>query len=61
MDAINRAFARLRFSEAGEGVISTAIAVLVMAVIGAAMFIAFSDIFQTSTDTVSRNLETIEN
>ncbi|MCC5947221.1 MAG: hypothetical protein JJT89_02090 [Nitriliruptoraceae bacterium] len=61
MDLIARSLHRFRTSEAGEGVISTAIAVLIMAVIGAAMFLAFSGIFDDSTETVRQNLEQITN
>lgn len=42
---------RLRADESGEGVISAAIAVLVMAFIGVAMWIAFSGTFQSVADT----------
>ncbi|MEX2550462.1 MAG: hypothetical protein WD638_09560 [Nitriliruptoraceae bacterium] len=49
---------RLRHQEAGEGVISTAIAVLIMAFIGAAMWVAFNAVFegaeQDITDQVGR-------
>ncbi len=40
--------ARLRRDEAGEGVISTAIAVLIMALIGGAMWLAFNGVFETA-------------
>lgn len=44
--------------EVGEGVISTAIAVLIMALIGAAMWVAFNGVFedasQRTTDNVNR-------
>ncbi|MFP4635646.1 MAG: hypothetical protein ACLFRD_07290 [Nitriliruptoraceae bacterium] len=42
----------LRRHEAGEGVISTAIAVLIMALIGAAMWAVFSGVFTDSADLV---------
>lgn len=42
---------RFRADESGEGVISAAIAVLVMAFIGVAMWIAFSGTFQSVADT----------
>jgi hypothetical protein len=45
-------FLRLHSSEVGEGVISAAIAVLVMAVIGAAMYFAFSGTFDTASQRV---------
>lgn len=45
-------------AEVGEGVISTAIAVLIMALIGAAMWVAFNGVFedasQRTTDNVNR-------
>lgn len=52
--------ARLRarlHDQCGEGVISTGIAVLVMALIGAAMFVAFSNIFD---DASSRTADTVQ-
>jgi hypothetical protein len=51
-----RPWQRLR-DEAGEGVISTGIAVLVMALIGAAMFVAFSNIFD---DASNRTADTVQ-
>lgn len=51
-------FNRLRRGESGEGVISTAIVVLIMAIIGGAMWLAFNAVFQDAegriTDEVSR-------
>ena len=38
--------------EAGEGVISTAIAVLIMAFIGAAMWAAFNGVFTSASDDI---------
>jgi uncharacterized membrane protein (DUF485 family) len=54
MDAHHRPalLSRLLTSEAAEGVISTAIAVLVMAFIGAAMWVAFDRIFDGAAQTV---------
>ena len=43
--AVVHVFARLRSDQRGEGVISAAIAVLVMAFLGAAMWLAFKGIF----------------
>lgn len=43
---------RFRRDEAGEGVISTAIAVLIMALIGAAMWLVFSDVFDDASDSI---------
>ncbi len=44
--------ARLRRQESAEGVISTAIAVLIMALIGAAMWAVFSGVFSDSADLI---------
>lgn len=46
-------------SEAGEGVISTAIAVLIMALLGAAMWIAFQSIFDDAAERTSEQIEQI--
>jgi hypothetical protein len=46
-------------NERGEGVISTAIAVLIMAVIGAAMFAAYLAIFKSSSKDVSEKISSI--
>jgi hypothetical protein len=43
---------RIRHGDAGEGVISTAIAVLIMALIGAAMWLVFSDVFDSASDNI---------
>lgn len=40
--------ARLRVDERGEGVVSAAIAVLVMAFLGAAMYVGFSGVLRSS-------------
>ena len=45
--------------ERGEGVISTAIAVLVMAFLGAAMWVAFNEIFTDATDQVGTQVKRI--
>jgi hypothetical protein len=50
---------RCRDSEAGEGVISAAIAVLVMAFIGVAMWAAFSGSFQKAATRVDDQIEQI--
>jgi hypothetical protein len=50
---------RCRGSEAGEGVISAAIAVLVMAFIGVAMWAAFSGSFQKAAIRVDDQIEQI--
>lgn len=45
--------------EVGEGVISTAIAVLIMALIGAAMWVAFSGVFESASDKTTDNVNQI--
>jgi len=45
--------------EAGEGVISTAIAVLIMAIIGGLMWVAFQAVFDSATDTITTEVEQI--
>ena len=50
---------RLRRSELGEGVISAAIAVLVMAFLGAAMWIAFNGTMHTAQSKVDSNVNSI--
>jgi hypothetical protein len=50
---------RVRRSELGEGVISAAIAVLVMAFLGAAMWIAFSGTMQKAQSKVDTNVNSI--
>ncbi len=48
---------RLATAEQGEGVISTGIAVLIMALLGAAMWVAFSGVFSTASDSIEDNVE----
>ena len=45
--------------EVGEGVISTAIAVLIMALIGAAMWVAFSGVFDSASERTTDNVNQI--
>ena len=45
--------------EVGEGVISTAIAVLVMAAIGAGMWIAFNALFEDASSRTADNVNQI--
>lgn len=45
--------------EAGEGVISTAIAVLIMALIGLSMWVAFKAVFDDASTKISDNVEQI--
>jgi hypothetical protein len=56
--SIARRFALVR-DDRGEGVISTAIAVLVVAFIGAAMWVAFNSIWNDSEDRIRDNVEDI--
>lgn len=50
---------RSRFDEAGEGVISAAIAVLIMAFIGVGMWIAFSATFSHAAKHVDNQVNCI--
>ena len=45
--------------ESGEGVISTAIAVLIMALVGAGMWAVFSGVLDTTEDRISDAVEEI--
>ena len=45
--------------EVGEGVISTAIAVLIMALIGGAMWVAFSGVFDNASERTTDNVNQI--
>ena len=50
---------QLRADERGEGVISAAIAVLVMAFLGAAMWLAFKGMFSKTTDNTRDQVDLI--
>jgi len=50
--AVQRVMARHRHDQRGEGVISAAIAVLVMAFLGVGMWVAFNTTFQRTTTKV---------
>jgi Flp pilus assembly protein TadG len=52
---------RIRRDQSGEGVISTAIAVLIMAFIGAAMWIAFNNVFTSASETIESEVGNIGN
>jgi len=52
---------RRLYGDRGEGVISTAIAVLIMAFLGAAMWIGFQQIWQTTSTTTNHKVEQIGN
>lgn len=47
--AVRHTARRLHVEDRGEGVISAAIAVLIMAVLGAAMWVVFERMFNTTT------------
>lgn len=55
---VTEARARLA-EEAGEGVISTAIAVLIMALLGAAMWAAFSGVFDGASNKAGTAVDSI--
>lgn len=57
--AVDALVRRTRSAERGEGVISAAIAVLIMAVIGAAMYFAYTAMFKDSSDKTKQVLEQI--
>jgi hypothetical protein len=50
---------RLVVDESGEGVISAAIAVLIMAFLGAAMWVGFNAIFDDAQGKISSQVNTI--
>ena len=52
---------RIQRSDRGEGVISTAIAVLVMAFLGAAMWISFNTIWKDTESNTKDQVEIIGN
>jgi len=56
---VTLAATRARRSERGEGVISAAIAVLVMAFLGAAMWVAFNGTMHSAQSKVDTNVNTI--
>lgn len=49
-----------RRDESGEGVISTAIAVLVVALLGVALWAGFSTIMNDATDRTSEQIQSID-
>jgi hypothetical protein len=51
----------LAHDDRGEGVISTAIAVLIMAFLGAAMWLGFQKMWQTTSATTNTKVEQIGN
>jgi hypothetical protein len=56
---VRRVVRKLRLSERGEGVISAAIAVLVMAFLGAAMWFAFNGTMHSAQSKVDTNVNSI--
>jgi len=50
---------RANQNERGEGVISAAIAVLVMAFLGVAMWLAFKGMFKSTSDKTNRQVDQI--
>jgi hypothetical protein len=54
-----RSRGRRTFDERGEGVISAAIAVLIMAFIGVAMWVAFNATFKTASSHVDQQVNCI--
>lgn len=57
---IDRLRAALR-GEAGEGVISTGIVVLIMALLGATMWVAFNGIMDTASERAESGVDSISN
>lgn len=57
--ACSRSRSRLT-AQAGEGVISTAIAVLIMALLGAAMWALFQTVFNDAGERIQTNVEQIQ-
>ena len=59
MQGIKRRFARARDDQRGEGVISLAIGVLIMAFLGAGMWVAFNSTMKTAQDNVDEQVTQI--
>lgn len=59
VDYLRQRLAAVLPDDRGEGVISAAIAVLVMAFLGAAMWVAFSAIFDDATQSVGEQVNQI--
>ncbi len=57
--SLRRHFGRVA-DQRGEGVISTAIAVLIMALIGAAMWALFQTVFTDAGERIQTNVEQIQ-
>lgn len=56
---LRRVSRRLPIDERGEGVISAAIAVLIMAFLGAGMWVAFKTMFQKTADNTDQQVDMI--
>ena len=57
--ATNRVRHRIRIDDRGEGVISTAIAVLIVAFLGASMYVIFTQILTSSGSKASQQVNDI--
>ena len=57
--SVKRALRRVDADERGEGVISAAIAVLIMAFLGALMWVGFRTIWEDSEDNIQTQTEQI--
>ena len=57
--AVRRSARSLHIDERGEGVISAAIAVLIMAFLGAAMWVVFDRMFDKTADKTERQVDKI--
>ena len=56
---VDERLGQARRNELGEGVISAAIAVLVIAIIGAAMYAAFNGMFTSASDKAKAKVDSI--
>lgn len=61
IEGVRRAASRLARREEGEGVISTSIVVLVMALLGAALWVTFSNVFDTTSENIEENVNCVAN
>lgn len=59
MSALQRRLARAHRDQAGEGVISSAIAVLITAFLGAAMWLVFNNLVNSAAETTCEQISTI--
>lgn len=56
---LSRSLRRIGVDERGEGVISAAIAILIIAFIGALMWVAFKELFQSTADKTQDQIDKI--